>query len=39
MGTDLDLNEHLIRNPLATSFVQAEGQSIEGPGDLRGGTS
>ena len=38
MGADLDLNEHLIRNPLATFFVQAEGRSMEGlgifPGDI-----
>ena len=28
----MDLNEHLIRNPLATFFVQAEGRSMEGLG-------
>ena len=32
MGSDLDLNEHLIRNPLATFFVQAEGRSMESLG-------
>lgn len=36
MGADLDLNEHLIRNPLATFFVQAEGQSMEGLGIFAG---
>ena len=32
MGRDLDLNERLIRNPLATFFVEAEGSSMEGLG-------
>lgn len=32
MGEDLDLNAHLIRNPLATFYVQAEGESMEGLG-------
>lgn len=36
MGSDLDLNEHLIRNPLATFFVQAEGRSMEGLGIFAG---
>lgn len=32
MGQDLDLGAHLIRNPLATFFVQAEGNSMESLG-------
>lgn len=32
MGQDLDLGAHLIRNPLATFFVRAEGNSMEGLG-------
>lgn len=32
MGQDLDLGAHLIRNPLATFFVQAEGRSMEALG-------
>lgn len=36
MGEDLDLNRHLIRNPLATFFVEAEGRSMEGLGIFAG---
>lgn len=32
MGQDLDLGAHLIRNPLATFFVRAEGNSMESLG-------
>lgn len=31
-GQDLDIGAHLIRNPLATFFVRAEGNSMEGLG-------
>ncbi|WP_036206880.1 LexA family protein [Novilysobacter arseniciresistens] len=36
MGQDLDLGAKLIRNPLATFFVQAEGNSMEGLGIFAG---
>lgn len=35
-GQDLDIGARLIRNPLATFFVQAEGRSMEGLGIFAG---
>ncbi|GFM37869.1 LexA family protein [Desulfovibrio psychrotolerans] len=32
----LDLNEHLVRNPVATFFVRAQGDSMTGAGILDG---
>ena len=36
MERRLDLNEHLIRNPVSTFFLRVEGDSMAGAGILSG---